>query len=233
MISRINIINPDNSVSGELELNPSIFECDYRMDSMWHRFRPVHEVVRWQMNKAREAIQCVKNRSQVSGSNKKMHPQKESGKARQGNGKACHLRGGGAAFKINSRNYEFKINKKYHSLAKRIVLSHKFMNGGVLVLQDLSKFDLSKTKDAATFLKTLGHDRVLFVTQRDLYKGKSLKGIQSLYKVDSIPSSGLNVKSMLDRTLIFDVNSINEVQDILLQKNKLEKNKNAVKRIKL
>lgn len=209
----VNVINADGKVIEQVELDGSVFNCDYKNDSPVERFKPIHEVIRWQMNKTRGPIQSIKNRSQISGAHRKVWSQKETGRARQGDGKAPHFRGGGAAFSVNSRDYEFKLNKKYRSLAMRIALSHKLQFGGVFVFEDLSKCDLSKTKLVKSIIENhIKDDRVLFVTTHGLYKDNKLTGLRNLEYVDAIPSMGLNIRSLWDRALIFDKQSIIEVQ---------------------
>jgi len=100
------VVDWKNQVVSNLELDKDVFGREYREDL-------VHEMVRWQRNKARRATQSVKCRSEVSGAHRKIHSQKESGKARQGDGKACHFRGGGVAFGYGNRNYVTKLNKKF------------------------------------------------------------------------------------------------------------------------
>ena len=208
----IDILGTDGKVIDKADLNAELFNCGYCIDDPKKRLKPVHEVIRWQLNRRRSANQHVKNRSEVSGAHRKIRPQKEAG-ARQGDGKAPHFRGGGVAFGIHDRNYNFKLNKKYKQLAMKIVLSHKFSSNGIIVVDDFNGHDLSKTKSAQSFIKNLiKDDKVLFITSVDQYRSDAMRGIDNLPYINKIPATGLNVHSMCDSKLVFDKNSLNEIQ---------------------
>ena len=203
---KVEVINSSMQNVGEIELNEGIFNCNYSLEDQVRRFRPVHEVLRWQLNKKRGPIQHIKNRSEVSGAHRKLWRQKESSRARQGDGKACHFRGGGACFSVRGRSYDFKLNKKFKALAMKIVLSHKCQNQGMKVF-DAFDSSLSRTKTALDVIRRVTKEqRVLFVTDT------SVIGIKNLPYVDVIPPKGLNVGSICDRFLIFDKKSISEVE---------------------
>lgn len=205
---KIDIIGEGLKAVDTMSLSQIVFGCEYGMEDPVKRFRPIHEVIRWQMNKSRGPIQSIKNRSQVSGAHRKLWGQKESGRARQGDGKACHFRGGGACFSVSNRNYEFKLNKKYKKLAMRIALSHKIAHGGLVVLDSIQNHELSRTKLAKEFLEKLTKSkRVLLVT-----KEKDIKGIKNIPYTDLISPEGLNLLSMSDRFLIFDRDSISTIE---------------------
>ena len=178
------------------------------LDQPYQRFRIVHEVIRWQGACNRRSTQSIKNRSQVSGAHRKLWRQKESGRARQGDGKACHFRGGGACFSIKNRDHSFKINKKCSRLASRVVLAHKFANNGIIVYTEFEKASLAKTKDAHNFLRTLAPaGKILFVSDQPF------TGVQNLRDVKSIKPLGVNVKDMCNRVLVFDKKSILATQE--------------------
>jgi large subunit ribosomal protein L4 len=203
----IPVLDWNKQKKSEIELNSDIFDTEYRQDI-------VHEVIRWQMNKKREAIQHAKNRSEVAGAHRKVWAQKETGRARQGDGKSPHWRGGGVAFGIAPRTYEFKLNKKYKSLALKSVLSHKLRNGGLMVLEDILSQDFSRTKSSKEALSRLiGSEHVLLVSN---YKKEDVKGINLLEGVNIMAPIGLNVLSCCRPTLIFDRNSIAEIQGRLI-----------------
>jgi large subunit ribosomal protein L4 len=202
---KVEVIDASMKSVGKIEISDKVFNCDYFLDDPVKRFKPVHEVLRWQLNKKRESIQHVKNRSEVSGAHRKLWRQKESGRARQGDGKACHFRGGGACFSVRERDYEFKLNKKFKSLAMKVVLSHKCQNHGMRILDSLA--NLSKTKMAADLIRQVAQEqRVLLVTD------SSVIGARNLPYVDVIPAKGLNIRSMCDRFLIFDKEAISVIE---------------------
>ena len=196
------IISWGNQQISDLELNQDIFGRDYREDL-------VREVVRWQRNKARRATQSVKNRSEVSGAHRKIHPQKESGKARQGDGKACHFRGGGVAFGYGNRNYVTKLNKKFKKAALKVVLSKKFAHNGLVLVDSIPSVDWSKTSECSKRLNgLLGNQKILIITEA----AKEMKGVKNLPNVRVIHPDGVNVLSCCPRILLSDPASISKLE---------------------
>ena len=94
----------------------------------------------------RQGTHKAKERSEVSGSTRKLGRQKGGGGARHGDINSPLLHGGGRVFGPRPRNYSFKLNKKVKSLARRSALTFKAQQGQILVLEDFN-FDAPKTKD--------------------------------------------------------------------------------------
>ena len=65
----------------------------------------------------RQGTHKAKERSEVSGSTRKLHKQKGTGGARIGDINSPLLVGGGRVFGPRPRNYSFKLNKKVKDLA--------------------------------------------------------------------------------------------------------------------
>ena len=74
-------------LSGELDLNPDVFDVTIRKDI-------VQRVVNWQRAKRRQGTHKTKTRAEVRGSNRKPWPQKGTGRARAGGSHPPHWRGG-------------------------------------------------------------------------------------------------------------------------------------------
>jgi len=200
---KVKMLSDQLKEAGHIELDDSVFCCDYMIDDKVKRFKLVHEVIRWQNSVSRVSTQAIKNRSEVSGAHRKLWRQKESGRARQGDGKACHFRGGGACFSVKNRDYGFKLNKKFRKLASRVVLAHKLSNDGIFIIDKFAHDKLSRTQDAKEFLsKICLHSKVLLVSE------ESFRGVQNLPNVKAIKPIGVNVQDMCDRVLLFDQNSI-------------------------
>ena len=97
-----------------------------------------------QANK-RQGTHSAKERSQLSGSTRKIKRQKGTGTARMGDIKSPILRGGARAFGPRPRNYTFKLNKKLRKIARLSALSYKANNNEILVVEDFN-FETPKTK---------------------------------------------------------------------------------------
>jgi large subunit ribosomal protein L4 len=102
----------------------------------------------------RQGTSKAKERSEVSGSTKKIKRQKGTGTARSGDVNSPVMIGGGRAFGPRPRDYEFKLNKKLRRLARKSALSYKALENGIMILEDF-KMDEVKTKNFTAILKSL------------------------------------------------------------------------------
>ncbi len=97
-------------------------------------------------------------KSEVSGSTKKLHRQKGTGGSRKGSIKSPLFKGGARVFGPKPRDYHFKLNKKVKDLARRSALTHKAKDGAIAVLDGL-KMGAPKTKEFAALLKAFSLHR--------------------------------------------------------------------------
>lgn len=102
----------------------------------------------------RQGTHKAKERSEVSGSTRKLHRQKGTGGSRKGDINSPLYPGGGRVFGPRPRNYEQKLNKKVKRLARKSALSAKAQTGNIVVVEDFS-FDAIKTKSFTDLLKNL------------------------------------------------------------------------------
>lgn len=102
----------------------------------------------------RQGTHKSKERSEITGSTRKLKKQKGSGSARYGDIKSPTFKGGGRVFGPKPRDYRFKLNKALKRLAKKSVLSQKLKDNSIKVLEDLS-MNAPRTKDFITVLNAL------------------------------------------------------------------------------
>ncbi len=102
----------------------------------------------------RQGTHKSKERSEISGSTRKLKKQKGSGSARYGDIKSPIFRGGGRIFGPKPRDYRFKLNKALKRLAKKSVLSQKLKDNSIKVLEDLN-IETPRTKDFISLLNAL------------------------------------------------------------------------------
>ena len=105
----------------------------------------------------RQGTHKAKERSEVSGSTRKLHKQKGGGGSRIGDINSPVLVGGGRVFGPRPRDYRFKLNKKVKDLARRSAWSQKALDGQIIVVDDI-KFEAPKTKEFVKFAKNLKID---------------------------------------------------------------------------
>ena len=110
--------------------------------------------VKQHMANKRQGTHKSKERSEVSGSTRKLIRQKGGGGARRGDIKSPVLVGGGRAFGPKPRDYSFKLNKKVKALARKSALSYKAKNNAIIVLEDFM-FDAPKTKSFVQLIDSL------------------------------------------------------------------------------
>ena len=116
----------------------------------------------------RQGTHKSKERSEVSGSTRKLHKQKGGGGSRIGDINSPVLVGGGRVFGPRPSDYRFKLNKKVKALARRSALTYKVQDSQVIVVEDFN-FEAPKTKDFVNIAKNLKVDgkKVLLVLPSD------------------------------------------------------------------
>lgn len=102
----------------------------------------------------RQGTHKSKERSEISGSTRKLHKQKGGGGSRIGDINSPLLVGGGRVFGPRPRDYRFKINQKVKELARKSVLSAKANENQITIVEDFT-FEAPKTKDFVKFTKNL------------------------------------------------------------------------------
>ncbi|MDE7427386.1 MAG: 50S ribosomal protein L4 [Muribaculaceae bacterium] len=102
----------------------------------------------------RQGTHKSKERSEVSGSTRKLHKQKGGGGSRIGDINSPVLVGGGRVFGPRPRDYRFKLNKKVKMLARKSVLTDKAAQNQITVVEDFT-FEAPKTKEFVNFAKNL------------------------------------------------------------------------------
>ena len=102
----------------------------------------------------RQGTHKSKERSEMSGSTRKLIRQKGSGGARRGDINSPVLVGGARVFGPRPRNYSFKLNKKVKSLARKSALAYKAQENAIIVVDSIN-FETAKTKDFVAMQKAL------------------------------------------------------------------------------
>jgi large subunit ribosomal protein L4 len=140
-----------------IELDRAVFGCPIRRDV-------VHAVIRWQLACRRQGAGKTKTIGEVSGSGRKVRPQKGTGRARAGHSRPPHWRGGAKAHgPKGNRDWSYKLNKKIRKLGLRVALSAKLKEGKLTVVDSMT-VETPKTGPVAARLGELGlRDSTLFV----------------------------------------------------------------------
>jgi large subunit ribosomal protein L4 len=102
----------------------------------------------------RQGTAKSKERSEISGSTRKLGRQKGGGGARRGDINSPVLVGGARVFGPKPRNYSFKLNKKVKQLARRSALAYKAQENAIVVVEDFN-IETPKTKEVIAILNNL------------------------------------------------------------------------------
>ncbi len=114
----------------------------------------LHLAVKQYLAHQRQGTHKAKERSEMSGSTRKIKKQKGTGGARAGDINSPTISGGARAFGPRPRKYTIKLNKKVKSLARRSALAAKMTMGQVIVVEDFS-MATPKTKAYISFLEAI------------------------------------------------------------------------------
>lgn len=145
----------------KVNLNDSVFAVEPNEHVVWL------DVKQFLANQ-RQGTHKSKERSEVSGSTRKLHKQKGGGVSRIGDINSPVLVGGGRVFGPRPRDYRFKLNKKMKQLARRSAWSVKAAQNELTVIDSIN-FEAPRTKDFVAFAKAVKADgkKLLLVVGQD------------------------------------------------------------------
>jgi len=163
----------------------------------------------------RQGTAKTKERSELSGSTRKLGRQKGGGGARRGDINSPLLVGVARVFGPKPRDYRFKLNKKVKQLARRSALSYKVQENALVVVEDFT-FEAPKTKNFIALLNDLnlagkkvlvvaaGSDKNLYLSARNLPKAKVAV------------ASDINTYGVLDASvLVLTESAVAKVEEVL------------------
>ncbi|TGX81272.1 50S ribosomal protein L4 [Palleniella muris] len=120
--------------------------------------------VKQYLGNQRQGTAKAKERSEMSGSTRKLGRQKGGGGARRGDINSPVLVGGARVFGPRPRDYRTKLNLKTKILARKSALSYKAQENAIVVVEDFN-IETPKTKEMLAIAKNLGVEgkKILFV----------------------------------------------------------------------
>ena len=163
----------------------------------------------------RQGTAKSKERSELSGSTRKLGRQKGGGGARRGDINSPVLVGGARVFGPKPRNYDFKLNKKVKVLARKSALSYKAQENAIIVVEDFD-FEAPKTKEFVNFAKNLKvEDKKALVLLPKVNKNVYLSA-RNIQRADVMLATALNSYKVLNAdVLVLTESSLKAIDGVL------------------
>ncbi|PQJ33350.1 50S ribosomal protein L4 [Salinibacter sp. 10B] len=191
----VDIYQNDGVSSGRTAtLVPTVFDVEPNNHVIWLDVKRIQAHERQGTSKTQE-------RSEVTGSTRKLYRQKGTGNARVGDAKSPIRRDGGRAHGARPRSYDHNLNLKEKRLARRSALSYKAESDSVRVVEDYS-MDRPSTRELTDLLDLMeiGDEKVLFATtevEKEIYHSA-----QNLSKVNVREVQSVNTVDILDADVV-------------------------------
>ncbi|MBZ9651500.1 50S ribosomal protein L4 [Psychroflexus montanilacus] len=192
----------------EVELSESVFGLEAN-DHV------VYLDVKQHLANKRQGTHKAKERAEIVGSTRKIKKQKGTGTARAGSIKSPIFKGGGRVFGPRPRDYHFKLNKKLKRLARKTVLSQKFKNNQLMIVEDFG-FETPKTKEFINVLDNLNiRDKKSLLVLDESNKNVYLSS-RNLKSAKVVNVSELNTYNILNSNVLLITESrLEELQNNL------------------
>lgn len=205
----VSVLNIEGKDTGrKVTLNDSI----YGIEPNDHA---IYLDVKQYMANQRQGTAKSKERSEITGSTRKLGRQKGGGGARRGDIKSPLLVGGGRVFGPKPRDYDFKLNKKVKVLARKSALSYKIQEGAIIIVEDFT-MDAPKTKSFIEIINNLkvNGKKALFVLPA--VDKNVILSARNIERANVMLASALNTYKVLNAdVMVVTETSINIVDEIL------------------
>jgi large subunit ribosomal protein L4 len=166
----------------------------------------------------RQGTAKSKERSELSGSTRKLFRQKGTGNARRGDINSPLLRGGARVFGPKPRDYSIKVNKKVMILARKSALSYKVKDNAITVLDNIN-IDIPKTKKMIENINSFKFDNKKLLLVLDESNKSVILSTRNLKNIKTINAIELNTYQILwANNILITENSLKQIEDILLNK---------------
>jgi len=200
---KMQVVNIENKAAGDITLDKSVFGIEVRPDV-------IHQMVVYQQDKRRGGNAKAKERHEISGTGKKPHAQKGTGRARAGDLKRNIDRGGGVVHGPRVRSHATALPKRIRQMAMKSALSAKAKEGKLIILDDAKAKD-HKTKNMAAALNKMGVSSAVIVGGKEL-DNNFARGCANIPLIDVLPIQGANVYDIMRRdTLVLTKDAVSDL----------------------
>ena len=207
----VNVLNIKGEDTGrKVVLNDAIF-------GITPNDHAIYMAVKQYMANQRQGTHKSKERSEISGSTRKLGRQKGGGGARRGDINSPLLVGGARVFGPKPRDYSFKLNKKVKLLARKSALSYKAQANNIVVVEDFT-FEAPKTKDFVNVVNNLKvAGKKLLMVLPEANKNVYLSA-RNLERTNVTIASALNTYAVLNaETLVVTENALKAIEETLVK----------------
>ena len=173
--------------------------------------------VKQYMAAQRQGTAKSKERSEISGSTRKLGRQKGGGGARRGDINSPLLVGGARVFGPKPRDYSFKLNKKTKALARKSALSYKARENAIVVVEDFN-LETPKTKSFIEIINNLNiAGRKVLMVLPEANKNVYLSA-RNLKRAKVAIASDINTYGVLDAgVLVVTERALNGIESVLIK----------------
>jgi large subunit ribosomal protein L4 len=191
----VEVLNIKGEKTGRtLEMPADVFGIEPHQHS-------VYLAVKQYLAHQRQGTHKSKERSEISGSTRKLHRQKGTGGSRKGDINSPLFPGGGRVFGPKPHKYSIQLNKKVARLARRSALSAKAAAGELVVVEDFG-FDVPKTSTLRQLVSGVGASKkALIVTGAEKGENVYLSG-RNLDNVQVARAQDLNTYQIMNGGMI-------------------------------
>lgn len=205
----LSVYNINGSESGKkVKLNDAVFSIEPNDHA-------IYLDVKQYLANQRQGTHKAKEKSEVSGSTKKLHRQKGTGGSRKGSIKSGTFVGGARIHGPRPRDYSFKLNKKLKQLARKSALAYKVKENSIIALENFN-LDEPKTKKYVDIINNLklSNQKVLMVIAD--YNENVYKSSRNLPKAKVMAAKDLNTYEILNANkVVLLENSVPVIEEIL------------------
>ena len=206
---KLDVLNIQGQKTGRtVELPADIFGIEPNQHA-------VYLAVKQYLAHQRQGTHKSKERSEQSGSTRKLIKQKGTGGARKGDINSPTMVGGGRAFGPKPHDYVVKLNKKVKQLARKSALSSKAASGAIIIVEDFT-FAAPKTKEFVGVLKNVGVSGKKTILVTTDYDEMILKSGRNVERTTISRAVDLNTYQILNtQAIVMSEGSVAKIQEIL------------------
>jgi large subunit ribosomal protein L4 len=205
----LSVLNKEGKETGrKASLSADVFGIEPKQHVVWLD-------VKHYLANQRQGTHKSKQRAEIARSTKKIVRQKGSGGARHGSMKSPTYVGGGRVFGPQPRDYDFKLNKKVKTLARKSVLSARAAENNITVVENFS-FDAPKTKAYIQFLNALSvaDSKTLFIIEAQ--DSNVYLSSRNIPKAKVVSADQINTYELINADkLIISEGALSKIESIL------------------